>query len=258
VTYLTDLLEIAYKNVAFYLTNRGYGVYYDHADHVSVEIQSDIMSKVQASVPGETIRFYIIAGSTPKEILTRYTLLTGRPPLPPDWSYGLWLSTSFLTSYDEKTVMQFVDGMEERDIPLHVFHFDCFWMPAHEWCNFTFDPEYFPDPAGFLGRLHERGLKVCVWINPYIGQESRLFAEGDEKGYFIRRVTGETWQTDDWQAGMAVVDFTNPEATEWYKDQLRGLVKLGVDSFKTDFGERIPANGVLYHDKSNPRAMHNF
>ena len=239
------------------MTNRGYGVYYDHTDHVSLEVQSDVMTRVQASVPGETIRFYVIAGSSPKEILSRYTLLTGRAPLPPDWSYGLWLSTSFLTSYDEATVTQFVQGMEDRDIPLHVFHFDCFWMPAHEWCNFTFDPAYFPDPKGFLDRLHQRGLKICVWINSYIAQESRLFAEGDQKGYFIKRVSGEVWQTDDWQAGMGLVDFTNPDATKWYQDQLRGLIRLGVDCFKTDFGERIPTEGVVYHDKSDPRSMHN-
>lgn len=155
--------------------------------------------------------------------------------------------------------MKFVEGMEERDIPLHVFHFDAYWMPAHEWCNFTFDPEYFPDVKGFLGRLHDKGLKVCVWLNSYVGQESRLFAEGDKKGYFIKRKsTGTTYQSDDWQAGMGLVDFTNGEAKEWWLAQLRELLRLGVDAFKTDFGERIPADDVVYHDGSDPKQMHNY
>ena len=58
--------------------------------------------------------------------------------------------------------------MASRDIPVSVLHFDCFWMRAHSWTNFKFDPKYFPDAKAFLGRLHERGIKVCVWINAYI------------------------------------------------------------------------------------------
>jgi len=226
-------------------------------DHVSMEVQSDKMTRVQAAVPGETIRLYIIAGATPKEILARYTLLTGRAPPVPDWSWGLWLSTSFLTSYDEKTVQSFLDGMRERDCPVSVLHFDCFWQRAHCWCDFQFDPEFFPDPQGFLARIQEQGIKVCVWINPYIAQESRLFEGGDEKGYFIKRRDGSTFQSNDWQAGIATVDFTNPEARKWYQGYLEALMDLGVDSFKTDFGERIVCEDVVFHDGSNPRTMHN-
>ena len=215
------------------------------------------MTKVSMSVPGERIKIYIITGKSPKDILTRYTEFTGRPPLPPDWSYGLWLSTSFLTSYDEKTVTGYLDKMQDYDIPVSVFHFDCFWMRAHAWCDFEFDPKYFPDPRGFLRRLHERGIKVCVWINPWVGQASRLFGEGDEKGYFVRRIDGRTFQSDIWQAGCATVDFTNPAAKQWWQSYLVELLDIGVDCFKTDFGERIVTEDVRYHDGSNPRAMHN-
>lgn len=119
--------EPGYKNVPFFMTNKGYGVYYDHTESLSVEVQSDRMTKVQTTIAGERIRFNIIAGPSPKQILERYTAMTGRPPIPPDWSYGLWLSTSFLTQYDEKTVMSQIDRMEKEDIPLSVWHFDCFW-----------------------------------------------------------------------------------------------------------------------------------
>lgn len=132
----------------------------------------------------------------------------------PDWSYGLWLSTSFTTDYDEKTVLDFVDGMAKRNIPLSVFHFDCRWMKELEWCNFDWDKSKFPDPEGLLKKLHDRGLKICVWINSYIGQKSPLFEEGAKNGYFIKNEDGSVWQWDKWQAGMAIVDFTNPEATK--------------------------------------------
>ena len=248
----------AYECVPFYLTNRGYGVLVNETGPVSYEVASERVARVQFSKPGESLEYFVIHGPAPKDVLRRLTALTGRPALPPAWSYGLWLSTSFTTSYDEATCTGFIEEMKRRDLPLHVFHFDCFWMREFDWCNFEWDPRVFPDPAGMLRRLHERGLKVCVWINPYIGQRSRLFAEGKARGYFIKRTDGGVWQTDLWQPGMAIVDFTNPEACRWFAGHLERLVDLGVDAFKTDFGERIPVEGVQYHDGADPVGMHNL
>ncbi|MEV6374934.1 alpha-xylosidase [Micromonospora musae] len=249
--------EQAYKNVPFYLSNRGYGVFVDHPEHVSFEIGSEVVSQTQFSVEGQTLTYYLIDGPTPKDVLRRYTALTGRPARVPAWSYGLWLSTSFTTSYDEKTVTEFIDGMAERDLPLSVFHFDCFWMRQFHWVDFVWDPATFPDPEGMLRRLHERDLKVCVWINPYIAQRSYLFEEGRRHGYLVRRPDGSIWQWDKWQAGMALVDFTNPDAVAWFTGKLKALLDMGVDSFKTDFGERIPTD-VVWHDGSDPQRMHNY
>ena len=148
--------------------------------------------------------------------------------------------------------------LAKRNIPLSVFHFDCRWMKELEWCNFDWDKSKFPDPEGLLKKLHDRGLKVCVWINSYIGQKSPLFEEGAKNGYFIKNEDGSVWQWDKWQAGMAIVDFTNPEATKWYQGYLKKLVAMGVDCFKTDFGERIPTEGVKYYDGSDPELMHNY
>lgn len=247
----------AYKAIPFYLTNRGYGVLVNETGPVSFEVASEKVSRVQFSLAGEHLEYFIIHGPTPKEILGRLTALTGRPALPPAWSFGLWLTTSFTTNYDEATVMSFIDGMKERDLPLHVFHFDCFWMREFDWCNFHWDERTFPDPAGMLRRLHERGLKVCLWINPYIAQRSELFAEGRRGGFFLKKASGDVWQTDLWQPGMAIVDFTNPAACAWYAGHLRRLLEMGVDTFKTDFGERIPTD-VVYHDGSDPVGMHNL
>lgn len=250
--------EQAYKNIPFYLSNRKYGLFVDNPGKVSFEVGSEKVSRVQFSVPGEEMSYSVIGGKDLKSILNTYTDLTGKQPLVPEWSYGLWLSTSFTTDYDEKTVLDFVDGMAERNIPLSVFHFDCRWMKELEWCNFDWDKSKFPDPEGLLKKLHDRGLKVCVWINSYIGQKSPLFEEGAKNGYFIMNEDGTPWQWDKWQAGMAIVDFTNPEATKWYQGYLKKLVAMGVDCFKTDFGERIPTEGVKYYDGSDPQLMHNY
>ncbi|MCB5484647.1 hypothetical protein LIQ24_23040, partial [Blautia faecis] len=75
-----------------------------------------------------------------------------------------------------------------------------------------------------LRRIKEKGVKICVWINSYIGQESALFEEGMQKEYFLKRANGDVWQWDMWQPGLAIVDFTNPEATKWYQSKLKMLL----------------------------------
>lgn len=247
----------SYKNIPFYLTDKGYGVFVNSSDKVSFEVGTEQVTKVEFSVKGESLDYFVINGPTMKDVLKRYTDLTGKPSLPAPWTYGLWLSTSFTTNYDEETVISFVDGMIDRGIGLRVFHFDCFWMKDFHWSDFLWDTRVFPDPEGMLDRIKAKGLNICVWINPYIAQESVLFAEGKEHGYFIRRPNGDVWQWDMWQPGMALVDFTNPEACKWFQDKLEVLLDMGVDCFKTDFGERIPVNCV-YADGSDPEKMHNY
>ena len=248
----------SYKCIPFCVSSRGYGVLVNSSDKVSYEVASDTVSKMSFTVPGEHLEYFIIGGENLTEVLSNYTTLTGKPALPPAYTFGLWLTTSFTTKYDEETVTSFIDGMAERDIPLQVFHFDCFWMKEFQWCDFEWDKRQFPEPAEMLARLKkDKGLEICVWINPYIAQRSKLFDEGRENGYFIKNPDGSVFQCDMWQPGMAIVDFTNPAACEWYKSKLRALVDMGVDCFKTDFGERIPTK-VKYFDGSDPIAMHNY
>lgn len=133
----------------------------------------------------------------------------------------------------EATINSFIDGMAERDIPLAAFHYDCYWMREFHWCDFEWNKRFFGDIESTLKRLHE------------------------DKGYLVRKPNGEVWQTDFWQAGMGLVDFTNPAAREWFKDKVKALLNQGVDAIKTDFGERIPRD-VVWYDGSPKLSMHNW
>ena len=133
----------------------------------------------------------------------------------------------------EAAINSFIDGMAERGIPLAAFHYDCYWMREFHWCDFEWDKRFFGDIESTLKRLHE------------------------DKGYLVRKPNGEVWQIDFWQAGMGLVDFTNPAAREWFKDKVKALLNQGVDAIKTDFGERIPRD-VVWHDGSPKLSMHNW
>ncbi|MCM1166159.1 MAG: alpha-xylosidase [Lachnospiraceae bacterium] len=247
----------SYKCIPFYVSSEGYGVLVNSSDKVSFEVCSDTVSKVSFTVAGERLEYFVIGGENVAEVLQNYTDLTGKPALPPAFTFGLWLTTSFTTNYDEETVTSFIDGMAERDIPLEVFHFDSFWMKEFQWCDLEWDKRQFPDPPAMLSRLKAKGLKTCVWLNPYIGQRSPLFDEGVKGGFLLKNPDGSIFQCDMWQPGLAIVDFTNPAACEWYASKLRRLCEMGIDAFKTDFGERIPTN-VKYFNGADPIAMHNY
>jgi len=248
----------AYKSIPFYVTNRGYGVFVNSPGRVSFEVASESATKTQFSVAGEKMEYMIIGGETVKDVISTYTDITGKPSLPPAWTFGLWLTTSFTTEYNEDTVIHFIEGMIERGIPLSAFHFDCFWMKDFEWTNFEWNESLFPDPEKMIARIHKMGVRVCLWINPYIAQKSPLFKEGKECNYFVNTGSGDVWQWDRWQAGMALVDFTNPDAKAWYQKYIEHLIDMGVDAFKTDFGERIPVNDTFYGSKAKQEGISYF
>ena len=249
--------EYAYKNIPFYLSSSDYGVLVNHPDNVAFEVASHHVERVQFSVEGHRLDYYLFGGSTMKETLDQYTTLGGRPALPPEWSFGLWLSTSFTTNYDEHAILANIDRMEALGIPIRVFHFDCFWMKELTWCSLLWDERNFPDPPTMLKRIKDKGIKICMWINPYIAEASPLFDEGAAQGYLLHDLDGGTYQADFWQPGQGFVDFTNPAARDWYAGKLKLLLDMGVDCFKTDFGERIPTD-VRYFDDADPTRMHNY
>ena len=148
----------AYKSIPFYLSSSGYGVLVNHPGRVSFEVGTERVARVQFSVPGEELEYFFIYGPSPKDVLARYSLLAGAPALPPAWSFGLWLSTSFTTSYDEKTVLGFIGEMARGTCPLRVFHFDCFWMKEYQLVRFRVGPrDVFPEPAGHARADQEDG-----------------------------------------------------------------------------------------------------
>ena len=247
--------EQAYKNVPFYLTDAGYGVFVNEPGHVSFEVGSETVQRVQFSVEGESLEYFVIAGATPAAILERYTALTGRPADVPAWSYGTWLSTSFTTDYDEATVTSFLDGMRDRDLPLSVFHFDCFWMHEFQWSDLIWDPARLPGPGGDArAGCTIAGCKVSLWINPYIAQQSPAVRRGGG-----RRAP----PAPSGRLGVAVGPVAGRHGRSWTsrarppspgsRTSSAPCIRQGVDAIKTDFGERIPLDVVLA-DGSDPSA----
>ncbi len=251
--------EQAYKNVPFYLTNRGYGVFVNHPGHVSFEVASRSCRAVQFSVEGRRSEYFVIYGPDPKAVLEKYTALTGRPALPPPWSFGLWLSTSFTTNYDEATVTHFIQGMADRDLPLHVFHFDCFWMREFNWCDFDLGRAHLPRPGGML-RAAEGARPAYLRLDQplYRPALAAVRRGACRTATCSSAPTAMSGEIDMWQAGMGIVDFTNPAARQWFARQAAGAAGYGRGQLSRPTSASASRTDVVYWDGADPRAMHNY
>jgi alpha-D-xyloside xylohydrolase len=254
--------ELAYKNIPLLVSSRGYGLFVDVPTAVTFHVGSRSNRAFTVEAAGSELDYYVLAG-TPKEILGAYTDLTGKPPVPPEWAFGLWASTCFV-KFTESSVLAEARRLRQEGIPCDVFHLDSFWQRAFMWCDFEWDAERLPDPKRLMAELRREGFHNCLWINPYVACQSALYREGAARGYFLRRSDGSVYDALVWsqrtERGMglcAIVDFTNPEAVRWYRGLLGAQLALGADSFKPDFAEEIPedarfANGLTGAELHNP------
>ncbi len=268
--------ERSHKNIPFLLSTRGYGLLVNSGARITWDLGVTSCQSYTITLDDDTLDAYVIAGDSPAEILRRYTDLTGRSPVPPKWSFGLWVSSGG-TYRTQEDIERLVAGLATHDIPASVIHIDPWWMKWRHYCDFQWDRAAFPDVEQFIQRLHEAGLKLCLWEHPYISIESELFSVGEKNGYFLKRPDGTVYIIDyglslaprpdgvaristpenSWNARVAIIDLTNPAAYAWFQDLHRPIFRMGVDVFKTDFGEDVPADAV-FHNGETGATMHNL
>jgi alpha-D-xyloside xylohydrolase len=244
----------SYKNVPFFLSSNGYGLFTNSAYPIKYHMGDLSHTHYSMHLQDGLLDFFFVYGPTYKEIIPRYTAITGQPGLPPLWSFGLWMSRMSYRAQDQ--VEHIARQLREHDIPCDVIHIDTDWFKT-PWVNdLTFSEERFPDPAGMIRTLRDQGFRLTLWQIPYIGLESAFYREGVERGYFAKREDGTPWYIDGFFGPTAVVDYSNPETVAWMQDKFKALFDMGVAAIKTDFGEGAPPAAT--YATVDGLAMHNL
>lgn len=249
-----------YVNIPFYMSTKGYGLFLNTGARVDWQIGTRDASALQLCVADDQLDYFVIGGRTPKEILHSYCTLTGFPKLPPLWSFGLWMSRNSYVSWD--VVEDVAANVRKYDIPCDVLHLDTAWFGRAWNCDLKFSEERFPDPEGHMAKLKEDGFHISLWQYNFIppNADNTHYLEAAEHGYLSQNAQGQPYQLPEECEGGWVkdvtVDFSNPEAREWYAEKIRGLIRMGAGAIKTDFGEGI-AEEALYHSIQG-RHFHNL
>lgn len=257
----TDSLGTAsrktYKNVPFYVSSEGYGMFVHSTAHMRMSFADISNRAVQGLVDDTRLDLFLIGGGSVKEVLLNYRKLTGFSPRLPAWSYGMWMSRMTYFSADE--VEHIAARLRREEFPCDVIHLDSGYFSEDWICDWSFSPERFPDPAAFIRRLRKNGFHISVWQTPNIGKTNPLYAEAKEHGYLPEHLeeSGVVTMSDfSGQDFGGQIDFTNDEATDWYKSLVSELLDLGVECIKTDFGEKIALNARFKHMPAE--RLHNF
>ena len=251
--------ERAYKNVPFFISTRGFGLFVDSITCVNFDMAATSHAHFSFIVPDTALDYYVIAGPDPELIIQRYADLVGHPIQPPKWAFGLWVSSGF-TDEGAQATLDRAKRLRKQNIPSDVLHLDCYWQRFGNWSDLQWNTDAYPDPEAMIRGVKDEGFKLCLWINPYLGAESERFAEANEHGYLLRTPNGEPYVIQLWggyHPPVGIIDFTNPDAAKWWKELLRPLLKMGTDAFKTDFGEGVPADAVAWNGMTGAQ-LHNL
>jgi alpha-D-xyloside xylohydrolase len=224
-----------YKPIPFFLSSRGYGMFLHTSSPVTCDFGNSFSGVNSLMLGDDELDLFVFLGS-PKEILDEYTQLTGKSPLPPLWSFGLWMSRCTYSSGQQ--VRDVAAKLRENKIPCDVIHLDTGWFETDWRCDYQFSTSRFADPQKMIADLKSNGFHISLWQLPYFVPQNTLFNELVEKNLVVRDAKGNLPDED------AVLDFSNPKTVEWYQDKLAGLLKMGVGAIKVDFGEAAPENGL--------------
>jgi len=248
----------AYKNVPLLLSSQGYGVFFDMTGPIYYDLGQTSVAAWQATARADHLRAYLIVGDGIAPIMHAYHRLTGAPAVPPDWSFGFWISRWGYRNRAE--VMEVAHRMRQEQVPCDVIHVDPYWMRYHEGHHgdLEWDESAFPDPQGMIAELKALGFRLSLWESPYVPLDSQMRAEGEQKGFLLKsKAGGGPALVHGFAKPSAAVDFTNPAAVEWFKAKNRRLLEMGVAVIKTDFAEDMPEDAVP-HDGTSAEQLHNL
>ena len=224
-----------YKPIPFFMSSRGYGMFLHTSSPITCDFGNSFNGVNSLMIGDDALDLFVFFGS-PKEILDEYTKLTGKSPMPPLWSFGLWMSRCTYSS--EKQVREVAARLRENKIPCDVIHLDTGWFETDWRCDYQFSTSRFTDPQKMISDLKADGFHISLWQLPYFVPKNTLFNELVENNLVVRDAKGNLPYED------AVLDFSNPKTVEWYQAKLASLLKMGVGAIKVDFGEAAPENGI--------------
>jgi alpha-glucosidase len=234
------LTDNMYQAIPFFMALRpgvGYGLFFNTTFWSQFDIGAQQPGVWRMETQGSELDYYIIYGPEPAKILSTYTQLTGRMPLPPRWSLGYHQCRWSYESQD--IVRQLAHEFRQRRIPCDVIHLDIDYMNGYR--VFTWSPKRFADPKQLLHDLMQDGFKAVTIVDPGVKYEPEadyeVFDEGLKNDYFVRKTDGGLFHGYVWPDKAVFPDFLRPEVRDWWGSLHKSLTDIGIAGIWNDMNE---------------------
>jgi alpha-glucosidase len=252
----TASLNNLYTSIPFTLSLRdgkAHGLFFDNTHRVELDLARENKDHACYGAEGGDLVYYVFCGPTPRDVLKRYTELTGRTPMPPLWSLGNQQCRWSYGSAEE--LKEIARNFRVRDIPCDTLYLDIDYMDGYR--VFTWDKENFPEPEKLMAGLKEQGFNVVTIVDPGVKVEENypVYIEGRKKDLYCKTHEGEEFHNVVWPGVCAFPDFTNPETRMWWGKQHETLLDAGVAGIWCDMNEPslfIPHHSTMPVDVVHP------
>jgi alpha-glucosidase len=252
----TALQNNLYASIPFTLVldeGQAWGFFLDSTTRVEFDLAHDEPQRAWFGAQNGDLIYYVFCGPTPRDVLGRYTQLTGHTPLPPLWALGYGQSRFSYETAEE--VLQVARSFRERDIPCDTLYFDIDTLDGYR--VFTWNPDGFPDPKGLLAELRQMGFHAVSIVDAGVKVDDHypVYTEGKARDLFCKTPQGDDYQNVVWPGICTFPDFTNPETRTWWGEQHRRLLDAGIDGIWCDMNEPglfIPPNSTMPPDVIHP------
>jgi alpha-glucosidase len=237
-----------YKTFPFYLALRpgneslnAHGIFFDNSYRSTFDFGAAAANHVSFGAEGGELRYYFLPGPRPEDVIRRFSMLTGRMPLPARWTLGYhqcrW------SYFPEATVRSIVQQFRDRSIPLDAIHLDIHYMDGYR--VFTWDRSRFPDPAAMIRDLKDKGVRTVVIVDPGIKVDESYDAceEGIEAGHFVTYPDHTPYTGSVWPGDCHFPDFTSEAARRWFGDRTAAFAEVGIAGIWTDMNEPSVSGG---------------
>lgn len=260
--------ECAY--MPYYVSTNNYAFFLNYGGNVTFDVGQKRADELVYTAPTNQFEIILVSGKSIADVVSNFLEITGKPPVPPRWSFKPWFWLMSDPDQPEASIetlkgghlVEMAQRLKEMNIPIGVTWFEPPWQTART--SFIPNPEFDSDLKGTIKKLSDLGVNTLAWTVPYTAPTSPNWNEAVENGYLALKKGSNTDYSDVKISKSGEVegtyynyiDFFNPEAFDWWKGEINKAIDLGFKGFKPDAGQTLQEDAVLYAGRSG-KDVHN-